>query len=362
MKKRNEPQPIFIPMCKISPNSISLYQECSGSASSRHDPIYNNTNPQVNYLNSLTNLKNNKHSGFISEKACSRLRSAIKLLFWVCGVFSVSDKKIISQAYKKISLLTLTLSGRQRHPDNYIKNKMLNQFFVELRKYNKNLIYVWRAEKQKNGNIHFHVLINIYLPLDLVTKIWNRIQDKEGYISDYHSKHKDLTIIDYFYKYPPSSPGAADKLRKSFIKNQANNWMQPNSIDLKGLKSVKKAFSYISKYLSKNEFFVKNEKFINNEISAEDFFDYKRLNSIDGRIWFASEAISQIKIDAEIVGPAIESDLAKLYSIPDILKKSFDFIDIICVSAEKLFNLGCRHLFSLFIRKIPNFSLNINLI
>jgi hypothetical protein len=361
MKKRNEPAPIYIPMCKISPNSISLYQERADSCKGNRDPFFKNTNPQIKYLASLGNLKNNKTSGFISEKACNRLRTAIKLLFWSSGVFSVSNSKIISRAYKKISLLTLTLSGTQHHPDNYIKNNMLNQFFVEVRKYNKNLLYVWRAEKQKNGNIHFHILINIFLPLDLVTKIWNRIQDKEGYISEYREKHKDLSFIDYLYKYPPSSPGHADRLRKAFIKNQANDWKQPNSIDIKGLKNVKKSYSYISKYISKNEYKEQLEKFNSDKISVQEFYKWKALNSIEGRIWFACEKISSIKIDAEIIGPAIEEDLKKIYDQPDIIKKTFDFIDIVCITAERLFNIGCRHLFSLFIRKIPIYSLNINL-
>lgn len=362
MENRTQNEITRIPVCKVSPNSVILYDELYGYVKHKRDPLYlcSADGSMVPIRNE--NLKNNKHAGFISDKACNNLRKAIKLMFWLCGVFSVKNNKIQSNSFKKISLLTLTLSGRQRQPDNEIKNKMLNQFFVEIRKYNHNLIYVWRAEKQHNGNIHFHILINIYLPLDLITKIWNRIQFKEGYIDDYHEKHKNLTFIDYVYMYPAKSNKQLTDRRKAFIKNQKNNWLQPNSVDIHSLKNIKKSYSYISKYLSKNEFTEKNESLKSGTISPESFFEWKRLNSIDGRIWFASEKISSINIESEMIGPSIEKEIKQLYDDPEVKKKDFDFVNVICISAERLFNLGCKKLFSLFIKAIPIPNIMYNLI
>lgn len=41
------------------------------------------------------------------------------------------------------------------------------------RRYNEKLLFVWVAELQKNGNIHFHMLLNRRLPVQYLRKIWN---------------------------------------------------------------------------------------------------------------------------------------------------------------------------------------------
>ena len=55
-----------------------------------------------------------------------------------------------------MKFITLTLSDVQAHTDDSIKEHMLQPFLYWLQRY-YNCSYVWKAETQINGNIHFHI-------------------------------------------------------------------------------------------------------------------------------------------------------------------------------------------------------------
>jgi hypothetical protein len=81
-----------------------------------------------------------------------------------------------------------------------------------------NLInYVWRAEPQANGNIHFHILSDVFIPHDELRIVWNRIQVKNGYIVPSAKKQN------------------------------------PNSTDIHSLKTIGNVAAYVSKYCTKND-------------------------------------------------------------------------------------------------------------
>ena len=96
--------------------------------------------------------KSNFHNNKISSQATRKIGKAVDYL-----VFFATNKKIQSSANGKalnfkIAFITLTLSSNQIHSDNEIKSKLLNQFIIEAKKKWKIKNYVWRAEKQENGN------------------------------------------------------------------------------------------------------------------------------------------------------------------------------------------------------------------
>ena len=110
-------------------------------------------------------MKENTHEGYLSAKAVKRLRTAIN---WLC--VSSDWQKIKSHFgkgifYFKINFITLTLPFSQLEiSDQEIKRELLNPFLQLLRnRYNFDS-YVWKAEAQKNGNIHFHITSNTYIP------------------------------------------------------------------------------------------------------------------------------------------------------------------------------------------------------
>lgn len=71
------------------------------------------------------------------------------------------------------SMITLTF-GKQ-YPEDKETKKLLDNFLKRVkRKLNKpELYYLWVAERQKRGAIHFHILTPHYLPKEFINESWN---------------------------------------------------------------------------------------------------------------------------------------------------------------------------------------------
>lgn len=94
-----------------------------------------------------------------------------------------ANKEYKTKVPLQFVFFTLTLASDQIHPDQKINRECLQPFLKEIRKacqcdYN----YLWRAETQKNGRIHYHILVDRFLEKDWLTNMWNRCQNRLGYV------------------------------------------------------------------------------------------------------------------------------------------------------------------------------------
>lgn len=88
----------------------------------------------------------------------------------------------------RINFITLTLAAAQSEDDDYIKNRLLQPFLKWLIRKGASA-YIWKAETQNNGNIHFHITTNIYVHWrDLRTK-WNELQQDHGFLNSYQEQY-----------------------------------------------------------------------------------------------------------------------------------------------------------------------------
>jgi len=72
----------------------------------------------------------------------------------------------------------LTLTFDIIPPDSVAK-KILDRFLERLRRYlGKNFHYVWVAEKQKRGAIHFHLVLIDFIPIEVIRKKWEAVVHK----------------------------------------------------------------------------------------------------------------------------------------------------------------------------------------
>jgi hypothetical protein len=75
-------------------------------------------------------------------------------------------------------LLTLTLDPKKLHGQD--STKYINSCFADLRvylqrKYGKSITYIRVLEYQKNGNAHFHVLIDRFIPQAWISHAWQAV-------------------------------------------------------------------------------------------------------------------------------------------------------------------------------------------
>lgn len=169
----------------------------------------------------------------------------------------------------KISFITLTLSSNQQHSDNQLHKKLLEPLLRILRRKHNMKLYIWKAETQMNGNIHYHITADIFIHHKKLREIWNKLQKKLGYI-------------------------------------QGNE--QPNSTDIHSVKNIKNLPAYLSKYISKNQgkanyyclekpttnHYYMNETYIE-EIDNENL-KWQLHRKVHTKIWDCSNQLKQWKL------------------------------------------------------------------
>jgi hypothetical protein len=302
-------------MLSIHPGAINLYSQIVWSP-------YKPARPKVDHL-----LKSDKkHHGIVSDQARRKVGKAIDYLLYLSN-----DKVLPATAHGKsynfkIAFITLTLPSKQIHSDNEIKDQCLNQFLIEIRqRYNvKN--YLWRAEKQKNKNVHFHILVDKFIPWSELRDRWNRIINKLGYVENYRTEMKQFHANGFNIRKDLLQHWDYQKQIKAYQKGKINDWQSPNSTDVHSLYKIQSIRKYITKYCTKND--------VNSEVS--------------GRMWGCNYELSDIK------GAAIIADVEIKNQLDEIIKEykpkvyNGEFFSVIHISVDKLRNTKYEQLFRIF--------------
>jgi hypothetical protein len=334
-------------LVKINANSIVIYTERKNHLGRLKYSENNGTEETTSTFDTVKEKRKNLHNGFLSDRASSRLRTYIKYLLWCSGCFKTQGKHMFLRMNGKISFLTLTLCAPQMHDDNYIKSQMLNQFITEISKRYIGIRYIWRAEKQRNGNIHFHFLINKYVDWNFARVVWNRLLLKEGYLQLYTLKFTGISFSDYCQTIGNYSIDKISTYRQAWNKGNECGWTNPPSSWIESLKNSGKAMYYITKYISKRE------KLVNDQDDVE-----REKMKIKGHLWFCCQEILLLNGSTENMDYEVQRDLIKLRKLAPESFYNDNFITVIKLTIEEIFNLGCYHLYNCFISSFSVLSKN----
>jgi hypothetical protein len=222
------------------------------------------------------------YSGQMTPFAKKKLKRAIQLM-----VASAKDKEAVNfktgNIFKfKVNFVTLTLPSPQgKITDKELKQECLDNFIKRIKRKLKLNNYVWRAEKQKNGNLHFHMITDTYLHYERIRNDWNECINKFGFIDRFEEKH---------------------------------GHRNPNSTDVHAVWKVKNITQYFIKYMSK---------------------DNKGSDIIDGKLWDCSKAL-KTKKNCEMIleGEELET-WVKAYEDKENNIKSESNFCIIFLTASK---------------------------
>lgn len=217
-----------IPILRINPNSAVIYETAL-------EPPPRTERQKENQKN----LTRGKFNGFLSNKAKQKVKKILRT--WIAGARAIRETSNRARLPKVpyFTFVTLTLSSKQKHSDQYIRRYLLQPFIQTLERKHDVWHHFFVCEKQKNGNIHFHLLIDSFIDWRDIRSHWNRIQDLHGYITPF---------------------------RKLYSHSN------PNSTDIHGLREVKDVVSYVVKYMTKEQDSLK----------------------VKGRIWGCSDALRNL--------------------------------------------------------------------
>ncbi len=225
-----------------------------------------------------------------------------------------------------VTFVTLTLPSKQVHHDNLIKNECLDPFLewvkaTEEKKGWNVKCYLWRAESQKNGDLHFHIICDRWIDQKALRKKWNQLIERLNYISMYRLTQQyiyrdgfcvraeqmekqvqsmmytvqkaiqdkklipdtryvdnpevrsvlNLIIIDGTGLSKEVAEQMVEKIqKKAYEKGVQENWSNPNTTDVHKLDNINSISAYITKYVSKSDIKVPqladNQKIMNGYI------------------------------------------------------------------------------------------------
>lgn len=198
------------------------------------------------------NLKRNTPNPQGSKKSDKRLRNAISWLSASAQIQRVYCKETNHWHQFRLNFITLTLPTTDHDlSDGYIKSKVLRNLLAKMRYSTPGLNYIWKAEPQANGNIHFHVFTDKFIHHKTLRKKWNASLAKHGLIQPYAAKHQAMDVIDYVDEYTSEVSASPVKLAKRYYRGKATNWQQPNTSDVRAMKDVNDVGAYVSEYMSK---------------------------------------------------------------------------------------------------------------
>lgn len=289
------------------------------------NPFVFNTSP-TEAVKKLT--KTNKHNFEISPKAAARIQEKVTWLYTLAKMKTVPAANGTKDFTFKINFITLTLPSVQKHETAFLTKNCLNQFLTEVKtKFGMNNL-LWRLEFQKNGNAHYHIVTDTYLPWFQMQNIWNRILNKHGYIEPWSAKMRKLTFEEYRFKYSNQEgcenfgrKGFAPKsellLKTNFSYGTATRWTQPHSVDIKTCSSGKRIAFYISKYITKPS-----------EHSMNKIVSEREPTTTNLRLWFCSRSLSRLD-KIEIFTENLSSLQVAVFSALEKIKKYiFDYCEV----------------------------------
>lgn len=247
----------------------------------------------------LSNFKSKNET--FSGLAKTRMQTALNWLFLFSDKKRVYSKKgwvtkkgeICHNFSFRLAFITLTLSAKQKHTDEYIKDKMLKPFLHWITRSYKSS-YVWKAETQLNGNIHFHITIDTFIHWKSVRAKWNSLLAREGYCKMFQDGTND-------------KGDSATQIKA--IHNEKGHAKVVGGYLTKG--SIEEKYHYdLSRKKTTIEELLKNSEGVSCNI--ENKKHYSRF--VDGRLWSQSESLSNVDVslsDSSCNLKVVEGDFFK---------------------------------------------------
>lgn len=350
-KEVKEPKMVVIPTLKVHPSSVTLYNEICWNP---HRPSRSSSGMGIN-----KEFRVHKHllrssrsaDGEVSSIARRKIVRAIEyLLFFASNKYV--EMPVSGRSFNfKIAFITLTLPSPQVHDDNTIKRKCLNSMLIELKKYEGVKNFVWRAELQQNGNIHFHIVIDKFVHWNDLRDRWNRIINKLGYVDRYRDRMKEYFKDGFRVREDLVSNWPAQKQRAAYKRNIQTDYHSPNSTDIHSIKKINNIKAYFIKYMTKTP-----ERAT---LPSPKPADYRKLQ---GRLWGSSESFQGIRgcsvvLDSEVeqeIRDIISESSCKCYHSDYFSVFNIKFSDLRLGSSRKIFSEFCKYLLEEFEFSVQN--------
>lgn len=205
---------LLVPYLQIRANSIYSFQI-------NEDRVYKGRSIQSLLTQNLR--EHATYTGTLKAGAKKRLIKAIDFM-----VMSTQQRDIYNPVRRKkqpfqIGFVTLTVYSTNRNITGKEAHKTCLEPFIKwMRQVHGCKSYIWKAELQKRGQIHYHLTTDVFIHWKAIRDKWNELQQRAGYLDAFHAKygHWDANSIDVHST--KSKLGLSGYLVKEIAKNFQN--------------------------------------------------------------------------------------------------------------------------------------------
>lgn len=167
--------PYYLPVLQVRQDCILGYMQYQFT----HRPP-----PQFGIRENIENSGVSGYSGLVKTAAARRLLAVVDVMIQSSRVRMVPRPggKVFPF---RLGFITLTIPGPIRKPEEV--QVVFNKFTQWLR-YTKTS-YVWKAEFQERGQVHYHLILNRFLPWKKILYAWNSRLKKAGMLNEWAAKY-----------------------------------------------------------------------------------------------------------------------------------------------------------------------------
>jgi len=170
----------------------------------------------------IQEAKKTQYSGEFSVGAKKRIGRAIDLLVQISkpvyGVNEVTGKR----QKHTLSFITLTVPGQRIISAKEGYELLLKHFIQWLRRTKKINSYVWKAEFQKRGQLHYHITTPSWIHYQEIKDKWNNLLRASHLLDEYFESHQHYNANSTDVHEVRNIDNLAAYLKKEFCKSIQN--------------------------------------------------------------------------------------------------------------------------------------------
>jgi hypothetical protein len=321
----------------------------------------------------IENLTRGQFNGYIGRSACIKIRKRLEA--WIKSVHMHPDRHSVRNRPKHthIVFFTLTLPVQQRHSDQEIRRSCLMPFFQQLKRGHGVDCYFASSEVQRNGNVHFHVLVDRYIDKTLLQDQWNSSLDNLGYLAEYIEKTgeirppttqimecpDDMSIVKYVMKYVSKQPEVRlscypPDMDRPGISRKRNDWKYCKERTGEGGRIVKRSERSPEKVVQ-SSYWKRDElkgglsevhelglQVLSDQVEriGERWFECYEIRPVEGRCWSMSKKLQSIEVPKFDVSYRIRDLISVLRWDPTVRITQGDYHEVYhCNVFDKLMRL-----------------------
>lgn len=171
--------PATIPILQVRGNSALIYDEYLFS--SRYGKSRLRRNMKQN--------RRTRYSGKLSDGARKRLARAATLMAEACKPKWITNPVTGRLQHHRMSFITLTVSSSENISAADGHKLLLADFLQWMRRSCGVKTYIWKAELQKRGQLHYHITTPTFIHYQEIRDKWNELQLNAGLLKEFAAQY-----------------------------------------------------------------------------------------------------------------------------------------------------------------------------